>query len=71
MLCPVCKENKLTGNRTTCSDRCRQRRSRALRAQRLDAARALLASQCAALASGADPAVIAQIARDARRLLDA
>ncbi|MGO4230426.1 hypothetical protein AB4Y72_16380 [Arthrobacter sp. YAF34] len=69
MLCPECRKNPLQGARTTCSDRCRQRRSRALRADRLDRARELLAQQTQALASGADPALIAQLAREARRLL--
>lgn len=69
MLCPVCHQTPLAGNRSTCSERCRQRRSRALRADRMDRARAILGRQSEALASGADPAVIAQLARDARRLL--
>lgn len=69
MLCPVCKKQPLTGRRETCSERCRQRRSRTNRASRVARAREILAQQSVALANGADPVVIAQLSRDARRLL--
>jgi hypothetical protein len=69
LLCPICQKQPLTGRRETCSERCRQRRSRADRATRLEKARELLDQQSAALASGADPALIASLARAARRLL--
>jgi hypothetical protein len=70
VLCPVCRTAPLTGRQELCSDRCRQRRSRALRADRIDRARELLARQSAALASGADPAILAALAREAQRLLE-
>lgn len=70
MLCPICKTQPLTGNRATCSERCRQRRSRAERADRVERARVILEQQSAALASGADPAILASLAREAQRLLE-
>lgn len=70
MLCPVCKAKPLTGRRETCSERCRQRRSRATRADRVERTRELLDQQSAALASGADPAIVSALAREARRLLE-
>ena len=69
MLCPICKKQPLTGRRETCSERCRQRRSRANRASRVARACEILTQQSAALANGADPVLIAQLSRDARRLL--
>lgn len=69
MLCPECQTNQLTGRQELCSNRCRQRRARHVRAARTARVRALLDQQSAALASGADPALIAELARDARRLL--
>lgn len=71
MLCPVCKTQPLTGRRQTCSERCRQRRSRVTRADRVERTRKILDQQSAALASGADPAIIAALAREAQRLLEA
>lgn len=70
MLCPVCKTNRLTGRQELCSDRCRQRRSRALRADRVARVREILDRQSSALSSGADPTVLAALTREARRLLD-
>jgi hypothetical protein len=52
-----------------CSDRCRQRASRARRALRLHAAEELIAEQRRALANGADPIEIASLARAAQQLL--
>lgn len=70
MLCPECKTNRLTGRLELCSDRCRQRRHRRVKADRLDRVRKLLDRQSAALASGADPAILASLAREAQRLLE-
>lgn len=70
MLCPICKTRPLTGRQELCSDRCRQRRSRALRAERVALARELLDRQSAVLSAGADPAILASLAREARRLLE-
>lgn len=69
MLCPECKTTRLTGRQELCSTKCRLRRHRRTKAARLDRVRELLDRQGVALASGADPALIAQLARDARRLL--
>jgi len=70
MLCPVCKTVRLVGRQETCSERCRQRRSRATRAERVKRTREILDQQSAALASGADPAIVSALAREARRLLE-
>lgn len=70
MLCPECKTTRLTGRLELCSDRCRQRRRRRVKAARLDRVRELLDQQSAALASGADSAILASIAREAQRLLE-
>ena len=70
LYCPVCKAQPLTGCRETCSERCRQRRSRTERADRLARVREILDRQSAALASGADPAILASLAREAQRLLE-
>lgn len=68
MKCPVCGA-PVTGNRLTCSSRCRQRKSRATRAAVLDNVQDLLDQHTAALAAGADPVVLEALAREARRLL--
>lgn len=68
LACPICSA-PLRGAQKTCSDRCRQRRARAARAERLAAVRDLLDRQTAALASGADPGAVAALAREARRIL--
>lgn len=70
LYCPVCKARLLTGRRETCSERCRQRRSRAERADRVARVREILDRQSTALASGADPTILASLAREAQRLLE-
>lgn len=69
-MCPMCNERPLIGRNSTCSGRCRQRYARAVRGQRLADVRALLDAQTNAIQDGADPAVIAALARDARRILE-
>lgn len=70
MLCPICKTNKLTGRQQLCSDRCRQRRARAVRADRVERVRSILNQQSAVLTFGGDPAVAAALTREAQRLLE-
>ncbi len=70
MLCPECHTATLTGRQELCSTKCRLRRHRRVKAARLDRARELLDQQSAALASGADPAILASLAREAQRLLE-
>lgn len=66
--CPMCG-GPLPGLRDTCSDRCRQRKSRADRATRAAKMQDLLHRQTEAIANGADPALVASLAREAQRLL--
>lgn len=68
MRCPMCGA-AVTGQRLTCSARCRQRKSRATRSAALGRVQILLNRQTEALAAGADPAIIESLAREARRLL--
>lgn len=70
MLCPECKSERLTGRQELCSTKCRLRRHRRAKAARLGRVRELLDQQSAALASGADPAILASLAREAQRLLE-
>lgn len=53
-----------------CRDSCRVAAHRDAKAKRENAALDLLARQSAALAAGADPAVLASLAREAQRLLE-
>lgn len=69
LYCPECKTMPLTGRQELCSAKCRLRRHRRAKAARLDRVRELLDHQSAALASGADPAILASLAREAQRLL--
>lgn len=70
MLCPECNAHRLTGRQELCSTKCRLRRHRRVKAARLARVRELLDRQSAALASGADPAVLAALAREAQRLME-
>lgn len=70
MLCPECMTTRLTGRQELCSTKCRLRRHRRAEAARLDRVRGLLDQQSAALASGADPAILASLAREAQRLME-
>lgn len=53
-----------------CSDKCRTGANREAQVRRVVRLRELLAEQTAALDSGADPIVLADISRRAKRLLD-
>lgn len=70
LVCPECKTEPLTGRQELCSTKCRLRRHRRVKAARLDRVRELLDQQSSALAAGADPAILASLAREAQRLLE-
>jgi hypothetical protein len=58
------------GRSRFCSGACRVGAYKEAQARRVAALRELLAEQTAALDSGADPIVLAELARRAKRLLD-
>ena len=68
-VCAICKdpyEARHTTRSRFCSDACRAKHAR----QRAERQRELLTQQSEAIIHGADPAILAALAREAQRLLE-